>query len=236
MRDTKSILWLVASSQPDGSILGFFGCSSTFQRGRGQRGNLRVPRKVLRRILFQKLSTTNVHWDHRLVNFSWGSENNQYRIELQKSDGELKIVFADLLVSADGIRSAVLQKLYRSPTKAQKEKNADELSKAIANFGLRYLGVRLILGISNLSHPLLQERGFYTLDGKHRLFTMPYQSSRFEKQKNRIMWQLSFALDDQDRPLDSSSLRDYVLKTCASWHTPVLDMIHSTPLETIWGT
>jgi 2-polyprenyl-6-methoxyphenol hydroxylase-like FAD-dependent oxidoreductase len=222
--------------------MGYFGNSFSINRGRGQRGNLRVPRKVLRRILFQTLlKTTNVYWDHRLVDYTWDSETSQYHLDFQTSpEGKMTTIVADLLVAADGIRSAVLQKLYQSPkAPAEKPEGTCSCTATISSstrFGLRYMGVRLILGIADFSHPILHERGFYTLDGKHRLFTMPYQSSRFGNKKNRIMWQLSFAMDDPNQSLDASSLLDYVVETCRSWHSPVLDMIEATPLETIWGT
>ena len=40
---------------------------------------------------------------------------------------------------------------------------------------LRYVGVVLLLGVTPLQHPLLARQGFYTVDGTHRLFTMPYE-------------------------------------------------------------
>ena len=43
-----------------------------------------------------------------------------------------------------------------------------------------YLGIFIILGITNTFHPLIDERGFYTLDGTHRLFIMPFEGSRIE--------------------------------------------------------
>ena len=52
-----------------------------------------------------------------------------------------------------------------------------------------YTGVFIILGISTLRHPLLHEGGFYTLDGTHRLFTMPFKGT-----DGLTMWQLSFRL------------------------------------------
>jgi hypothetical protein len=218
-----------------------------------------VPRKVLRRILFQTLKTTSIHWNHRLVDYTWNTETNQYTVDFQttasdNSSPRTRTVSVDLLVAADGIRSAVLQKLYRSPKPLEAQQNnklpiVDEEkkddpspSKSLAN-GLRYMGVRLILGIADFTHPLLNERGFYTLDGKHRLFTMPYQSSRGlddgtrqPTTKKRIMWQLSFATEHSEAPLDAASLLDHVLQTCREWHAPVLDMIQATPLETVWGT
>ena len=67
----------------------------------------------------------------------------------------LEVVRGRVLVGADGLRSAV---------RAQK-----------IGDGLRYVGVVLVLGISDYQHQLLHKQGFYTMDGTHRLFTMPYE-------------------------------------------------------------
>jgi hypothetical protein len=184
------------------------------------------------------------------------------------------VVDADLLVAADGIRSAVLGKLVYEKEEEEEEEEEEQqqqqqkalklspeeectkhicdTNKLPTNIGLRRMGVRLILGIADFEHPHLNERGFYTLDGTHRLFTMPYQSNRSfpsvdnnhsnnnnnkSSNSSRIMWQLSFATPtDFDESLDKTQLQNYVLETCHSWHPPVLDMIQATPLDTIWGT
>jgi hypothetical protein len=185
-------------------------------------------------------------------------------------------VEADLLIAADGIRSTILHRLYEErdrlpcpgiaaePTTKPRD-GSDEASRTrvpLHRHGLRPLGVRLILGIADFDHPLLYERGFYTLDTERgiRLFTMPYRTNRFDggaatnpsaddgssiaakTNTNRVMWQLSFSTPSihGQHPtvpsLDPNSLRDFVLETCHGWHSPVLDMIQATPIETIWGT
>jgi 2-polyprenyl-6-methoxyphenol hydroxylase-like FAD-dependent oxidoreductase len=254
-------------SQPDGSIMGYFGNAFFHNRGNGQRGNLRIPRKVLRRILLDRLEVTKLYWNHRLVDYSNSeTEESFYTIDFEEANGKIITVNADLIVAADGIRSSVVQKIYRmqrqvnpkqstsSPLKkvTSTSNNNDNGSENVemdeekslpshldpASIGLRHTGIRLILGIADFSHPLLDERGFYTLDGMHRLFTMPYESNRYNPTKtNRVMWQLSFSTDDENRgSLDSESLRAQVLKRCQSWHEPVLSMVQATPIETIWGT
>jgi 2-polyprenyl-6-methoxyphenol hydroxylase-like FAD-dependent oxidoreductase len=227
---------------PDGSILGYYGNAFCKHRGMGQRGNLRIPRKLLRRILLDKLAhtTIKVHWGHKLVDWTQ-NENGTFVLCVERPDAattpqekgvvEMK---ADLLVAADGIHSSVVRKIYHGvqPTCYDPE-----------TIGLRHMGVRLVLGISDFSHPLLDERGFYTLDGTHRLFTMPYESSRYSsstEKKNRTMWQLSFQTPDEEyrnsSSLDPHGLQQDVFKRCQSWHDPVLEMIRATPLSTIWGT
>ncbi|KAL3904093.1 MAG: hypothetical protein SGILL_010199 [Bacillariaceae sp.] len=224
----------------DGLPLGYFGnafflhdsgnssSSTRPRRGHGQRGNLRVPRKVLRRILYETLvnEKTNlaneatepaVHWGHKLKDFRWDVCSQQYSMVFEQEREPQKQVTADLLVAADGIRSTVLQKLYI--TNHHKHSSSSSVPPSIHEspewYGLKSMGIRVILGIAefdsnselqnNADHPLqlLKERGFYTLDGQgRRLFTMPYQSNRFSEDQstvdNRIMWQLSFLTTDQD--------------------------------------
>ena len=168
-----------------------------------------------------------MHWGKRLVTFHQLSNEKLY---LEFDDGSI-LDDVDLLVGADGIRSAVVQALVNANDNAA---------------GLRYLEIMIILGIANFSHPHLNERGFYTLDGEHRLFTMPYEGSKLDDEKRdastrRIMWQLSYRIEDEAETKRLSaarpeSLRDEVLRRCHGWHQPVADMVKATPLETIWGT
>ena len=68
----------------------------------------------------------------------------------------LETIRASVLIAADGVRSAV-QRLRRP------------------NDRLRYLGVVLVTGFTVADHPLLRDRGFYTVDGgTARVFTMPF--------------------------------------------------------------
>ena len=43
---------------------------------------------------------------------------------------------------------------------------------------LTYLKIFLILGITSYKHSFLTKRGFYTLDGTSRMFTMPFDDNR----------------------------------------------------------
>lgn len=177
--------------------MGYFGNAFSQNSGKGQRGNLRIPRKELRRILLDRLEATKLYWNHRLVDYSTSeTEESFYRIHFEGHDGKIISVNADLIVAADGIRSSVVQKIYRmqrqvnpkqSTTSAQSplkkstitsNESDDESERRIemdedkslpnprdpALIGLRHTGIRLILGIADFSHPLLNERGFYTLE------------------------------------------------------------------------
>ena len=107
------------------------------------------------------------------------------------------------------------------------------------------LGIFIILGISNHAHPLIDERGFYTLDGTRRMFVMPFQGSRLDDDNGdwnrRTMWQLSFPVSDAReaarlRALPPEELRAHVLRQCRHWHAPVPSLVRDTPPGTVWGT
>jgi hypothetical protein len=320
----KKSPWKQSILQPNGNILGYFGNAFSPHRGVGQRGNLRVPRKVLRRLLLDNLQTTKVYWNHTLADFKLTTEKDsiaddddgemgderphctkvqvQFTVPCRKNEADendtnadrssnrsssatttVVTMEGDVLVAADGIRSSIVKKLYQRrrqrPSPAKEESvqpsssgvtnlttaSADDHDVAAANFGLRSMGVRLILGIADFNHPLVDERGFYTLDGSHRLFTMPYESNRWaalssplpfaadssstpttavttsSEAKNRVMWQLSFGTTEDQTPLSSTkmnggALQECVLSKCEGWHDPVRAMIQATPLGTIWGT
>jgi 2-polyprenyl-6-methoxyphenol hydroxylase-like FAD-dependent oxidoreductase len=102
------------------------------RRGQGQRGNLRVPRQEVRRVLLQKLRSTSVRWGHRLVRLEAvvsedeGESGERDRPAVSPGNEErrratrIRCVFengtaavADWVVGADGIRSTVLSELHR---------------------------------------------------------------------------------------------------------------------------
>jgi 2-polyprenyl-6-methoxyphenol hydroxylase-like FAD-dependent oxidoreductase len=165
-----------------------------------------------------------VHWGKRLVSFERAVDDEKIRLEFDSS-GDNDATEVDLLVGADGIKSCIIKKL--------------EMGQKCC--GLRNLEIMIILGIADFCDPLLDERGFYTLDGTHRLFTMPYEGSKLSTTQRRTMWQLSYRLQDEKEQRRLSvagpeALRDEVMRRCRNWHHPVCDMIAATPLETIWGT
>lgn len=266
--------------RPDGTILGYYGNAFhnvgvediSHRRGLGQRGNLRVPRQVLRRIMMDKLlappSTTDadgttsigkatVQWGKRLVSFEdrvmkmgGGNAftcdddgNGQGAVHIAFEDGATEEV--DLLIGSDGIRSYVTRSLL-SKAKPSNEHDYND-------GGLSYLGIMIVLGITNnFYHPLLDERGFYTLDGSNRLFTMPFEGNKLDdamngdgtnnpKPKRRYMWQLSWYEPDEEKARTLSqagpnALIDEVNRRCKDWHEPVLDMVGRTDPRNVWGT
>ena len=228
-----------------GNVRGYFGNAFTPTGNYGQRGNLRVPRKVLRKLLLDSLATTEIHWGYRYVshfpindgnsNRQTVSDNRYFQVQLQSTlnDDDLIEISADLIIAADGIRSSIVQSFYANDISA----SSASASPPALNMALRPVHVRLVLGISNFDHPLLKERGFYTLDGKeHRLFTMPYENE--PRKTPRIMWQLSFRTSEEQSqaPLKPDELHRDVLKRVKGWHNPVVDLIRATDPLAVWGT
>ena len=229
-----------------GEIKGYFGNGFT-SRGWGQRGNLRVPRQVVRRILMDSLQHTKVHWGYKFCSINEvanattksgdASDEEKVHLTFQKendggSDDTLHHASVDLVVAADGIRSAVARAWLPQAPAPQS------------------VGIRLIVGLTeNYTHPLLHERGFYTLAQGVRLFLMPYAGcgSLDPDKPVRYMWQLSFHSERYQGQQDSNAtatsaislpeqLRQQALEISQNWHEPVRSMILQTPAETIWST
>lgn len=195
----------------NGRIQGYFGNAWRKHRGYGQRGNLRVPRHEVRQVLLERLQHTILHYDHIVQKV----EARPNGMTLSFENGTT--VDADVVVAADGIWSSVVASCLPSAPPP------------------RSLGIRLVLGITeHFEHPLVHERGFYTLDHGHRLFVMPFQG-RTPDEPKRFMWQLSFASSD-GASYKGEQLKEQVLQRVQGWHAPVEDMIQSTPNESIWGT
>jgi salicylate hydroxylase len=208
-----------------GNIIGYFGNAFSPEirgAGWGQRGNLRVPRQEVRRILLDQLRCSAVHWNHRLVDVKRSGVSPVVKLIFEHCD-TVVIVEADFVVGADGIRSTVVEKwLPEAPTPQP-------------------LGVRLIVGLTeDFHHDLLHERGFYTLAKGMRLFCMPFSSpSPFDEtpQPVRYMWQLSFcSSDDTESSRSKEMLCQEAIDLTESWHEPVPSMIRSTPAASVWGT
>lgn len=238
-------------------------CESTL-RGAGQRGNLRIPRAELRSILMDKIKEVDAINDSPRFKMAWGkrlvsyvdrpaveklnqihaagrtktvvdSENIQSHrpVILHFEDGTTDEV--DLLIGADGVNSVVAkQYLSTAIPSSSKKPSMDDVSP-------RYLGIFITVGISEHLHPLIDEQGYYTLDGEHRLFIMPFAGNRLDDQQRRTMWQLSYPVAGRDEAMRLSKLHPVelqkeILYRCADWHAPFPDMVKRTPLDTIWGT
>jgi salicylate hydroxylase len=114
----------------DGSLIGYYG--NDFASGTGapsggsdsadadsrwQRGNLRIPRQVLRRMLLDRLLPGTVRWGKRLHSISpiprsaSDGGSTEERLVLAFEDGTLSSPCA-LVVGCDGIRSKALLLLF----------------------------------------------------------------------------------------------------------------------------
>lgn len=227
---------IVTASSSTGSNTTNVGVSS-------ERGNVRIPREILRQILLKRLKSDTLHWGYKLCKFYETKDNTvkcffevvQHHPSHSDPSSEVSSqshpnnpnytkdtvttttnpnnniieIDAAVLIGADGIHSNVRKGLQNT-----EYTNTSNLS---------YLGVFLILGISPYQHYLLKNKGFYTLDGQRRLFTMPFteadphhptysiQPSIFNTTNNSnsdnngnssapvslTMWQLSFALENE---------------------------------------
>ena len=175
----------------DGSVLGYYGrgLAAETKGSEARSGSLRVQRQQLREVLLERVDSTAVKWNHQLA-------------RVDESDGEVVATFANgatckcaALVGCDGVRSRVR-----------------ELREAQLPIGdrrpLAEVGVGVVVGLSTFRHDLIEQRGFYVLDGKARLFTMPFSSKL-------TMWQLSFGMGAIDLAGD---LLDECERYVATWN------------------
>ena len=251
--------------KPDGTILGYFGrafkqmapsssssSSSSLAEGRG---NLRIPRQVLRKMMMDKLAPGTVQWGMKIVDYEEHADN--VVVQFQRSSGgcdaaDTVEVTVDVLVGADGIRSLVRQLRAAKPGRILSTHTTSAATKPLGEASpLRYVGVAVILGITSAQHPLITQQGFYCVDGTHRLFTMPFEGDSDNNSANEAqgsgggtkltMWQLSFSDLDEEaaarlRALPPDALLDEARRRTAGWFAPVPAMIDSTPAAEVWAT
>lgn len=267
----------------DGRVLGYFGNAYRPGGGQGSRGNLRVPREVLRRELHDQLPEGTVVYGARVAGFDDGGARAgngrapplvtlQFEPAGADAPPQPPPTTCAVLVGADGIKSRVRQCMLERAAPARSGASAaaaaatvDGASPASAaapvpvgaaaapggGGGLSYLGVTVVLGLSTAQHPLLARRGFYTLDGAHRLFTMPFGGGGDDSGGGVLpgpgphppltMWQLSFAEADEGaaRALcagGASALLGAARARCARWHDPVLPLLDASLGGEVWGT
>jgi salicylate hydroxylase len=211
---------------------------------KSSRGNIRVPRETLRKMLLDQLLPDTITWNATLENFRLDDATNilelQFSQKLKTDDKDINITNVDTstftvqaaaLVGADGIHSRVRQLMLR----ASLGKAASSLSPSITT--LNYLGVVLVLGISSAEHFLIQKRGFYTLDGSQRLFTMPFAT----QPKKLTMWQLSFYCQDLTEARafcsrGSDAVLASVIERTKTWHNPVPALLAGSIPSEVWAT
>ncbi len=207
----------------DGKVIGEWGAKKWLKddiKTAGKRTNVHISRQSLRLELLEQLNGHSaIHWNHQLIDFK-ETENDDIELTFQ-ADKEIKKVKADLVVGSDGIRSTVRNILIG-------EKKTP----------LQYLGCIVILGIcplkelENLNSPLLDSTTvFQTVNGNERIYMMPFD-------KETIMWQLSFPMDEEDaKKLSALGRKALKEEACrrTKWHNPIPQILVATEESKISG-
>ena len=207
----------------DGKVIGEWGKRkwlSKEEKTTPKRTNIHIARQSLRLALLEQLGGQDkVQWGHQLVDFK---ELEDKTIKLNfEVNGQIKSTKADLLVGADGIRSAVRKLLIGEDIRP-----------------LRYLDCIVILGIcplealQNVSSPLLDSATvFQTANGKDRIYMMPFTN-------DSIMWQLSFPMsEDEAKELSTQGPKALKEEACRrlKWHDPIPQILAATKEAQISG-
>lgn len=200
----------------DGKVIGEWGIRKWLEsevKASPKRTNVHIARQSLRLALLEQLGEDDaVQWDHQLVDFK---QSDGAAVDLTfEVAGKIKHAKADLVVGADGIRSAVRRLLI-----------GEEVSP------LRYLGCIVILGICPLaaldgleSELLDLATVFQTANGHERIYMMPYDS-------DSVMWQLSFPMPEEDaKALSAQGVKALKEEACrrTQWHDPIPQILAAT--------
>ncbi|WP_339888407.1 NAD(P)/FAD-dependent oxidoreductase [uncultured Flavobacterium sp.] len=207
----------------EGKIVGEWGMRKWMQsepKKTPKRTNIHIARQSLRLALLEQLGRNDaVQWNHQLVDFK---ENDDQTVDLSfQVNGIIKNTKADLVVGADGIRSAVRNLIV-----------ADEITP------LRYLDCIVILGICPLSalegvdSSLLDSATvFQTGNGNERIYIMPYDA-------NSVMWQLSFPMAEEEaKALSAKGCEALKEEACqrTKWHSPIPQILKATEASQVSG-
>ncbi len=207
----------------EGKVLGEWGMRKWVQSGvttAPKRTNVHIARQSLRLALLEQLGDhKSIQWGHHFINFE-KSVNEGMLLNFQV-DGKIKHARADLVVGADGIRSAVRQLIIGEDATP-----------------LRYLGCIVILGICPLhalegveSDLLDSATVFQTANGNERIYMMPYTS-------DSVMWQLSFPLaEEAAKALSAQGCQALKEEACRTtpWHNPIPQILAATPATHVSG-
>lgn len=208
---------------PEGKIVGEWGMRKwlgSTSNVTPRKSNVHIARQALRQELLDQLDTENrVHWGYQFIQLK---ESEKEGVELSfQVDGKIKKVQADLVVGADGIRSAVRKFVI-----------GEEKSP------LRYLGCIVILGICPLANleglqsDLLDSATiFQTANGTERIYMMPFTS-------DSVMWQLSFPMTEKKAQILSKkgaqALKEEACRRLP-WHDPIPQILAATDETQISG-
>ncbi|MFQ3340975.1 MAG: 2-polyprenyl-6-methoxyphenol hydroxylase-like FAD-dependent oxidoreductase [Flavobacteriaceae bacterium] len=208
---------------PEGKVIGEWGMRKwmqTMEVTSLKRSNIHIARQALRLALLNQLGGhCCVEWNHKLVALQ-KQTNEGVRLHFQVK-GALRETRADLVVGADGIRSTVRKLLLGEDSNS-----------------LHYLGYIVILGIcplknlKGLESPLLDSATvFQTVNGKERIYMMPYAS-------DSVMWQLSFLLSEKEAKALSAKGAKELKEEAArriQWHDPIPQILSATSEAQVSG-
>jgi 2-polyprenyl-6-methoxyphenol hydroxylase-like FAD-dependent oxidoreductase len=200
----------------DGEVIGEWGIRKWLPseiKTNPKRTNIHIARQALRLALLEQLGGHNsIQWNHQLIDFDV-SEDKSITLSFQV-DGKITKAKADLVVGADGIRSAVRKLLF-----------------GVEFSPLRYLDCIVILGIcplnklENITTDLLDSATvFQTANGKERIYIMPYDSES-------VMWQLSFPMAEEEaKNLSAKGPKALKEEACrrTQWHAPIPQILEAT--------
>ena len=241
----------------NGDVLGYFGqlfreylfvsssseTSSSLRQPRedekereDRKGNLRVPRNVVREILLERIPKENILWNAEVENIEMNVGNSTATITLKKNRHRPTNVLIEncaLIVAADGSHSKV-------------QKIRQELYGKEVVPDLKYLGVVLITGFTSLKHYLLNNRGFYAVDGQSRMFTMPFaDENKDDNREQKTMWQLSVRCDEEEAKRlygerESTGfdqiIKQFCMKKTNHWRgVPIAKMFEKTDFSYAWA-
>lgn len=207
----------------EGKVIGEWGVRKWMQSDAKtftKRTNVHIARQSLRLALLEQLGGHDaVQWGHQLVDFATCEGEG---VELNfLVDGEIKSSKADLVVGADGIRSAVRRLLI-----------GEDVTP------LRYLDCIVILGICPLtalegldSFLLDSATVFQTANGNERIYIMPYTA-------DSVMWQLSFPMPEEEaKALSAQGPQALKEEACRRtlWHDPIPQILAATLVAQISG-
>ena len=210
----------------DGTIVGEWGMRKWLDAEAThapKRTNVHIARQSLRLALLEQLDAhpqlhEAVKWGHQLVNL----HETATGVELSFAvEGEIKTAQADLVVGADGIRSAVRNLVLGQDANS-----------------LRYLDCIAILGIcplsalSDVESDLLDSATvFQTANGHERIYVMPFAA-------DSVMWQLSFPMAESEaQALSAQGAEALKAEACqrTQWHAPIPQVLAATPAALVSG-